>query len=183
MADAGNGCALGQAVCGLDGRGPDVGDRQLRQLRHILGRVRRLLHAAKQRDLILDALEVVVGEAGGKVGKATLAGVVLLLDGDHLHLGHMGAVQEHLADEALEIPLVKRAAQVGEVLLVAQIGRGKIVVVEPAAQRRHGKRYAVGHAEVAFAHDELGAGDGRLHQCMVQAACGQALKLGIHGGA
>ena len=183
MADAGNGRALGQAVGGLDGRGPDVGDRQLRQLRHILGRIRRLLHAAKQRDLILDALEVVVGEAGGQFGQVSLPRVVLLLDGDHLHLGHMGAVQEHLADEALEIPLVKRAAQVGEVVLVVQVGCGKIVVVEPAAQRRHGKRHAVGHAEVAFAHDELGAGDGRLHERVVKPACGQALKLGIHGRA
>ena len=183
MADAGNGRALGQTVDGLDGCRSDVGDRQLRQLRHILGRIRRLLHAAEQHDLVLDALEVVVGEAGGKFGQASLPGVVLLLDGDHLHLGHMGAVQEHLADKVFEIALVKRAAQVGEVVLVAQIGCGKIVVVEPAAQRGHGKRHAVGHAEVAFAHDELGAGDGRLHERMVQAARGQALKLGIHGRA
>ena len=119
MADAGDRRAFCQAVGGLDGRGPNVCDRQLRQLRHVLGLIRGFLHLAKQRDLVLDALEVVVGEAGGKFGQASLPGVVLLLDGDHLHLGHMGAVQERFADEALEIPLVKRAPQEGEVVLVA----------------------------------------------------------------
>ena len=45
-----------------------------------------------------------------ELGEAALVGIVLLLDGHHFHFSHMGVVQEYLADEVLEIPLVKRAA-------------------------------------------------------------------------
>ena len=110
MADAGDRRAFCQAVGGLGGRGPDVCDSQLRQLRHVLGCIRGFLHLAKQCDLVLDATEVVIGEVGGELGEAALVGIVLLLDGHHFHFSHMCVVQEYLADEVLEIPLVKRAA-------------------------------------------------------------------------
>ena len=88
-----------------------------------------------------------------------------------------------LADKLLEIPLVKRTAQVSEVVLVAQVRGSQRIVVQPPAQRRHGQRNAVGHAEVALAHDELGARQRRLHQRMVKPARGQARKLVVHHGA
>ena len=92
----------------------------------------------------------------------------------------MVAVQEHLADQPLEIPLVQRFAQKREVVLVLEVGRGRIVVVQPARQRAHRQRYAVGHAVLALAHDELGARQRRLHERAVEPSVGQLAQRFLH---
>ncbi len=68
-------------------------------------------------------------------------------------------------------------AQKREVVLVLEVARGRIVVVEPAGQRAHGQGHAVGHAEVALAHDELGARERRLHERAVEPAVGQRAQV------
>ena len=82
----------------------------------------------------------------------------------------MVVFQEHGADEPLEVPLAERAAQKREIVLVLEVGGGQLLAVEPARQRRHRQRHAVGHAEVALAHDEFGARERRLHECVVEPA-------------
>ncbi len=95
----------------------------------------------------------------------------------------MLAVQEHAGDKVFEIPLVKRLAQIGEVVLVAQVRGCQLIVVQPSAQRRHGKCHAVGNAEVTLAHNELGTRKRRFHQRMVKPACSQARQLVVHHAA
>ena len=59
-----------------------------------------------------------------------------------------------------------------------------LVVVEPARKRRHGQRHAVGHAEVALAHDELGARDATLPRACGRCRCSAtAAQRVLEGGA
>ena len=92
----------------------------------------------------------------------------------------MAAVQEHLAQQLLEVALVHLGPQAGEHVLVAQVVGGQGIVVEPPGQGGHGQRHAVGVAEAVLAHGELGLGDGRAHQAAIQPAAGQARCLGLH---
>ena len=127
--------SLHQAICGFHGRRANVGHRQLRQRCQRLRRIGRLLQAAQFGHFGLNAREILGRKALGHGCQARGLAVVGLLHRHHFHLGHVAAFQKHAADKLLEIPLVKRAAQVSEVVLVAQVRGSQRIVVQPPAQR------------------------------------------------
>ena len=184
MAQAGRGRAFSQAVNGLDRRRADVGHGQARQRGERRGRVGLGLQAS-QLGLFVGHAREVLGAHGGLGGAQSLGLVGVLVAFERPHLGQrpVAALQEHVDHQALEVARAQLAAQQGEVVLVAQVGRGHLVVVEPAGQRRHGQRHAVGHAEVALAHDELGPRERRLHERAVDALLGHGAQGILEGGA
>ena len=129
----------------LFGRGiPDVRHAQAGELGQVLRRVWRLLLVAQCRHLGTHAL---CAHARG-----TRRAVLLrLLDGSQLHLGIVGALGHQLEQERLEVALVQLVAHVVDGVLVPQVVHGSVIVVEPARERRHRERDAVGDAtEVAL---------------------------------
>ena len=170
----GTGVPSSRPYAGSSGACSQIVHGQARQGGQRLGRIGLFLQPAQGGLFVGHALVVLRAHARlGGCQAFGLEGVLVACDGAHLHLGHVPVLQERLADELFEVPLFERAAQEGEVLFVLEVGRGQVVVVEPARKRRHRKRHAVGHAEVALAHDEFRARERRLHERVVQPAVGQ----------
>ena len=186
MADKAPGPALPHLPHRLGGRLADIGPRKLRKFREGLRRVRRLLGLAQRAHGLADRRGLVLGERRGRLALAGCLGLfggLVAFRGHHLGAGAVVVIQEQLAQKRLEVPLLHLLAQAGEDVLEAQVGRRVVVGVQPSGHGGHGQHHAVGVAEVALAHDELGVGEGRPHQLAVEPALGEAPGLGFHDGA
>ena len=141
----------------------DVRERQVRKRRERLGGVRRGLLGVQRLGLGGDRCELVVGELGALLGQSARLGGVLARGGGHdLHAAAVAVVADGLVKQALEGARWQALADVGERVLVAQVARGVLVAVQPAAHGLDGKAHAVRVAKVALAQVELGLGNRRL---------------------
>ena len=186
MADKAPGPALPHLPHRLGGRLADIGPGKLRKLLQGLWRVRRLLGLAQRAHGLADERGLVLGELGGRLalaGRLGLLSGLVAFRGHHFGAGAVVVVKEQLAQKRLEVPLLHLLAQAGEDVLEAQVGRRVVVGVQPSGHGGHGQHHAVGVAEIALAHDELGMGEGRPHQLAIESSLDEAPGLGFHDGA
>ena len=107
-------------------------------------------------------------------------GAGALLGGDHLHAAGVRVSAHRAVEQALEVAVGKPGAHVGHGVLVAQVARGRAVVVEPAAHGLDGEAHAVRVAPVALAQVELGLGKRRLEVVLPQALGHERGARGLH---
>ena len=158
---------------GSAGSLPDVACAHAGKGRERFGRVGLLLCTAKGGDVGFDRGDPLVVELAFHLGQAGGRGIVViggLVDRHDLCVGHVVVLQEHLANQLLEVALVELLAQAFECILVAQVIERGIVVVEPAGHARARERHAVGDPEVLLAHHELGMRESSRHHVVVERA-------------
>ena len=183
MAQAERGGAVGQRdlladrLSQLGGRA-DVRGAQAGKLRDVLRRIRRLLLRAQGSDGALDALGLLIIQRRRARGETTGERPLLAAFGrPDLDLGEVIVVEEHLRDQLLEVALVKGDAQAGERVFVAQVGNGRVLIVEPARKARHRHDHAVSGPRVALAHDELRMRERRVDKRPIEPSVGQTPRL------